>query len=632
MYLSILLAFLLPSLVFAQSGKGAMGCKEKNMATQKDYKCGQCEEPLIEKFDSFVEKVSKKSNTTLEEVLSELPEEMRTDVVFMGKSRSLQQGDRYLMKSPGSEIVASFNGHPENRGGKNVEVMRFNGKEGTFEFIDIEVKDGKAIVTKNPSKCMFCHGEAAQARPIFDPYRFWFNMVPSSGDTVTRGTSEEKDYLDFLARVENKDNKPEWKRYAHLKPMLAKNPIAKVKESLKTKGYWHVKSSPLVGNSTSSSTDGPGVRMFDEMYLNNHCRINNLLSQNPMFEATKYAIAASINGCIRAGDDTNAYIPEQFRNQIRNYYAKRNIVKLDSKDSAFDQVMQDTEKKQKAYFQDRVGRKLWMLEERMRKENPGISEEKAYQMARADIELTSKMASKNNSGNNAITDREQSVDVIGPIRYLMEPMGMDTSDLSISYDPGSYTFGDFISNMANFDPLRTLTKDSCNVLAEKSKNAFEAMNDQVSVTIETTCKNFRPYNKDLGDLVEISEKANKVALLKKREELRPKIKDMFNINDCSMCHYNNSPKGAPNYPFDSNEMEEFDEMMEKTAGELGDVRKRMWSRINRPGTAHGSMVPDGGLGAQERKDLKEYLETFTGTGRKSADKLKLDSGNGLITK
>lgn len=596
----------------------------QNDPKQKDYECGQFETDLINKFEKFKKEIKNKKTNSIEELLGKLPEEMRSDVVFMGKSRSLQQGDRYLMKSPGSEIIASFNGHPGSIGGNSIEIMKFNGKTATFEFIDIKVENGKAIVTENPKSCTSCHGKGTRARPIFDPYRFWFNMVPSTGDTVTRGTTEEKDYLEFLEKVEKND------RFAHLKPMLEKNPIEKVRDELNKKGYYQVKSSPQLDNSTSRPSDGPGVRMFDEMYLNNHCRINRLLENEPAFETTKYAIAAAVKGCFfRPKEELSDYIPSTVRKKMNEYFEKMSIVPAKSNDP-IKAVFADTEKKQKAYFRDRVGRKLWMLEERFRKE--GLSEEQAYKKAKLDIEETSRIASKNTSddSDNTISDREASVERIGPIRYLMEPLGMNTSDLSISFDPGSYTFGDFIENMGRFDPLKSLKSFDCDVLKTKSLAAFNDNTNVIREKIDFSCDQISEDDKQLADLRDISEKANKIALRKEREELRPKIEEMFDDIDCTMCHQKNSSKGAPDLPFDSARMEEFDEMMEKSAGELGDLRIRMWSRINRPSKAHGAMPPGGGLFPEEKAVLKKYLETFTGTGRADKDKLKLDENNALI--
>jgi len=66
--------------------------------------------------------------------------------------------------------------------------------------------------------------------------------------------------------------------------------------------------------------------------------------------------------------------------------------------------------------------------------------------------------------------------------------------------------------------------------------------------------------------------------------------------------------------------------MNKTAGELGDMRKRIWSRINRPTENHGAMPP-GGLTIDEKGVIKKYLETFQGNMRKDENKVRLDSGS-----
>ncbi|MBK25022.1 MAG: hypothetical protein CME70_13575 [Halobacteriovorax sp.] len=637
MKLLFLVFFLYSSVAFSQlhGGDGADACKQKAGASQKDYKCGQCEPKLISKVDKMLEDLKKgdKKYDSIESVMALLPESMRKDVVFMRQSRSLQQGDRYLMKSPGSEVVASFNGHPGNVGGNNIEMMKFNGKTGTFDFIDINMKDGVPVVTHNPRKCARCHGTGVRARPIFDPYRFWSNQVPSVGDTVPRGTTEEKEFLEYLEKIENKDDKPEWRRFSHLKGVLEKNSIADVKAGLKKDGYWHVKTQPTLEGSTSTSSDGPGVRLFDEMYHNNHCRINNLLSQDKNFETTKFIMAAAVNGCFGGGpgssNSLDKFIPKSVREKNRDYFASRGIIPDNTKGSGQKEVFADIEKKQKAYFEDRVGRKLWMLEEKFR--NEGMSEEDAYKAAKADIETIDRTAQSNPNGQNQIRDLEASLGVIGPLRYAMEPLGFNMGDLSISFDPGSYTFGDFIKNMGDFDPLKSLAnkyepkswKDreaKCDELAKESMQAYLDREAEIVDIVTNSCKNFDPVDKQLGNLEKLADKANEEALKKKRKALAGELADIFDMNNCASCHKAGSSRGAPDLPFDSERMDEFDALMDKTAGELGDMRKRIWSRINRPSSQHGAMPPSG-LDKEEKSVMKEYLETFTGKGRTDKDKV-----------
>ena len=606
--------------------KGNMACKKANPVKQKDYACGQCEEPLIEEFDQLLDDIEKNSSkyTKIEDVMAKFPEQLRTDVVFMGDSRSLQAGDRYLMKSPASEIVASFNGHPELRGGNNVEVMKFNGKTGTFDFIDIKFEDGKPIVTKNPRKCARCHGGPEQARPIFDPYRFWSQQIPSVGDTLVKGTKEAEDFMKFLDKIENKDNKPEWKRFEHLKPFLKMNSKRAIEAGLNYNGYWHVKTQPQPPGSTSTSADGPGVRLFDEMYLNNHCRINRLLAKDEDFETIKYALAAAAMGCFRSQEQLAKALPPSIMRKSDEYFIKRGIGKKGIYNNVYGDVFKDTEKKQDEYFKDRVGRKLWMLEERFRKDEPGISEEEAYQKAKAELIATNLGAMKNPNGSNQISDREQSSFLVAPFRYILEPIGFDTSNLSISFDPGSYTFGDFIKNMANFEPLLSLVQNnSCVDLENKSMQSYGAKEAKVISDIQLACNKLEPWDKQFDDLAAIDEKINKDTVLAKRLSLRADMNDM--LDSCSGCHREGSTVGAPNLPFGDGRMDQFDALMEKTAGEMGDMRKRIWSRINRSESAHG-LMPPWGLDDEEKKTVKDYLETFQGKMRDDKDKARVIRG------
>jgi hypothetical protein len=594
-----------------------LDCKEAAGKTQVGYRCGQCEQSLINEVNDTISKIQNNPEkfSSIDKVLENFPLAMRETVVFMGLSQSLQEGDRYLMKSPSSEVVASFNGHPELRGGNSVELMTFNGKDGTWELIEISVENGQAKVDTNPSKCIKCHGSGGDTRPIFDPYRFWSNQVPSAGDKVAGGTHEEKDFISFLEKIENKKNNPEWQRFAHLKPFLENNPLEIVRESMAatskaSRGY-------RVKNKHHPS-DGPAAALFDELYLKNHCRINRLFEENPNFETFKYALAAIVKrNCINTSGDMDKYIPEKFKKTAAEYFDIRGIADKDNED-AFKEVLRDTKTKQNEYFADRVGRKMWIMEEKYRE--TGLSEEEAYNNAVADLIKITESA-------QVPKDQERSAHLIAPLRYLLEPFGFDTSTLSISVDPGSFTFGDFIFNMSIFEPMSSLTKLSCEELQERSLAAFESNNDQYLSELDSHCQKLKDYDLALEDLVDAAEEAEEIILAQERAKIRPQIEALLDDNKCMDCHGIGSKSGAPNLPFSSEKISEFEEMLSRSTGELGDMRHRIWSRVNRPSHYHGVMPPSLPLSIEEKIQLKQYFETFTKKNRDSKPRI---SSGGLL--
>ena len=351
-----------------------------------------------------------------------------------------------------------------------------------------------------------------------------------------------------------------------------------------------------------------------------------LLTEDPNFETIKYIAAASTKGCFKSEKNLTDFVPPKVAEKMKKYFVDKGILK-DPKDDVFKTVDADVAKKQKDYFHDRVGRKLWMLEERFRKEDPSLSEKEAYQKAKKEILKIDKIAGSNPNGDNFINDKEESRRLISPMRTIMEPLGFNMSDLSISFDPGSYTFGDFIDNMKSFDPLFSLTKLNCSDLAKKSLDEFAAKENEILDKIETNCSSIEPYDVQLGELEDIAKDANDKALEAKRKALRPKMEDILSDYSCTMCHKAKNTRGAPNLPLSENKMDQFDDLMNKTAGELGDMRKRLWSRINRPENNHGAMPPGDPLTKEEKETVKAYLETFKGSGRSKADKLKLDESN-----
>ncbi len=266
----------------------------------------------------------------------------------MSPSRSLQEGPRYLMKSANAEVVFSVNGHPESTmgGGQSIEMLVWDGKTGTYQMAEISMRGGKPTVKKNPRKCMHCHGRHPNIRPVFDPYNFWAHTVPFTRDDLIGGPDPSKwptdthEYLDFLDKIKTDAAKEketgERTRWSVLAPILEQNDpdaIRKFFKNSKTdRATYRVQAMDQTPAPPGSSPfdGGPSVRLFDNMYYNNHCRLARMMEDkenNPAFDQNKFAIAAAAKGCFSQGANSykrmKEFFPDDFNNQMERYFKGR---------------------------------------------------------------------------------------------------------------------------------------------------------------------------------------------------------------------------------------------------------------------------------------------------------------------
>jgi len=646
---------------------GVDRCKNNAGSAQDDAVCGNCEREAVEgllgddlgdelpnnenaeefkngfladlnssnpskkiKFPGSDKQVDLGKLKTVEDFIEFLPDTYKKNVVFMAPSRSLQEGDRYLLKSPNSEIVMSFNSHPSPdgdatklRGGKAVEMQVWNGVRGVWELVEIDFSDGKPKVERNPTKCLNCHGFGQNTRPNFDAYNFWSQTKPFFRGELNPGTQEAAEYLEFLKKIRadakaRKAGGPAT-RFSVLEPMLKTNKIEDIEKAFAQNRKFRLKVDESDG--MSSSGDGAAaVNLFDQMYLTNHCRLANLSTNpkhNPFADQMKYALTAAVKGCIDDSGDMKDYIPQPLMDKMKSYYKG-----LGFGEGTFEDVRKDMVEKQQDYYEDRIGRKLWNLEESFLKKiqesdtyknkikAAGDNEQKVYEIEVAAEKEAYKKAKEemevHRKEGNSITDKEESIELLGPLRYLLDANGVDTSMFSLSVDPMSYTFGDFFFNIRRFGAFKELNGESCESLKSKSREAIEQGDvlDKM-MAFKAPCKpDFQAsldpaWKKNLDDV-------EKQALKQVRMDMKQKVEDTFMY--CAMCH-DSGVNGAPPIPFgDFNQM---DRLLSKQSGELGDMGTRIWKRVIRHGDKRGAMPMNmGQLETEENETVKKYLESF----------------------
>ncbi len=567
---------------------------------------------------------------SVEDFIEFLPDDFKKNVVFMAPSRSLQEGDRYLLKSPNSEIVMSFNSHPQQdgdvtqlRGGNAVELQVWNGVRGVWELVEIDFSQGKPKVSRNPTKCLNCHGFGQNTRPNFDPYNFWSQTKPFFRGELNPGTQEAAEYLDFLKKIradaKARKNGGPATRFSVLEPMLETNKIEDIEKAFAQNRKFRLR----VDESDNMSSSGDGasaVNLFDQMYLTNHCRLANLSTNpkhNQFADQMKYALKAAVLGCINNPEDLNDYIPEQLQKKFKAYFRGMGMG-----DGSYKDVKANMVEKQQDYYEDRIGRKLWNLEEKFlgqiqnssayknKIRSAGNNEQKVYEIEIAAEKEAYKKAKDemeiHRRTGGGIRDKEESISMLGPLRYMLDPLGVDTSMFSLSVDPQSYTFGDFFRNINRFGEFKKMDGETCTSLRPKSMEAL-SQGDVLDkmMAFKAPCKPDAQlaldpaWKKNLDDV-------EKQALKQVRMDMKSKVEDTFGY--CAGCH-SSGFNGAPPIPFD--DFNKFDRLLSKQSGELGDFGTRIWKRVIRHGDKRGAMpMSMGQLEPEELQTIKKYLESF----------------------
>lgn len=129
---------------------------------------------------------------SVEETLPLLPEGLRSNVVLMRESRSLQAASetqpRAILFNDDASLVVSFT--KERRGGDRFEIMTFANDRfdvKTIQFIPGE----RALIDEKPRNCFGCHGRMENdLRPAWDPGLVWRGAFGEQDDLITDLESE----------------------------------------------------------------------------------------------------------------------------------------------------------------------------------------------------------------------------------------------------------------------------------------------------------------------------------------------------------------------------------------------------------------------------------------------------------
>jgi mono/diheme cytochrome c family protein len=128
--------------------------------------------------DVLAELLRARNVATVEQALTLLPAELRTNYVLVFDSRSLQDAapaaPRAILYGADGRFIVTFNGDVNQRGSAVLETMQFDERSNSFQFREVSFStEGETakISEGNPARCTACHG--SPARPIWDASPTW---------------------------------------------------------------------------------------------------------------------------------------------------------------------------------------------------------------------------------------------------------------------------------------------------------------------------------------------------------------------------------------------------------------------------------------------------------------------------
>lgn len=146
-------------------------------------------------YEDLVSLIQNKNLKNVEEVIAELPQDLRSNYTLMYQSRSLQQATslnpRAILFGKEAQFILAFNGEENEIGFQTLECIQFRSTERSFDFRQISfptAQNGLKEVEfseRNKSSdgkvsCTSCHGD--DPRPNWDHYSSWPGAYGGSDD------------------------------------------------------------------------------------------------------------------------------------------------------------------------------------------------------------------------------------------------------------------------------------------------------------------------------------------------------------------------------------------------------------------------------------------------------------------
>lgn len=437
----------------------------------------------------------------------------QTNMIVIGNSESLHQTTpghpRIALKSPDGEFWLTFNTDPKATGYNSVEVMRWDGKTGSYKFQEITFGQPGHVDTSG-QKCARCHRDPP--RPNWDTYRAWSNVLPPRDDLIEKDEENKIDiagrsYLSFMKKIsaEKKNKNSSNSRLALLDIPAPGNTddekIRNIEKQVETQGFYRVPHYPekdelMNYSSKTAPKAGSSHLAFDQLTGQNICKITNDLKNSPNFEKFKYALTAIFycNAADRKSVDWSElkdYIPNSYQKSAVKYFSQsdslgfREKIFLRNPKDVLPAIFKNTQRSHTMVDEAKDDRSETMLTSYMGLKNvDGSSDEIDDFLEKVTNVPYPYTAIQDPGGVQSVAESDPGV--IAVMRYLLEPQGIKVGSWSMvnGKTPGEATFS-FSDQLYDMMKEQTLFRDvfksvpgsgyteKCSNLKELSKKAME---------------------------------------------------------------------------------------------------------------------------------------------------------------
>ena len=163
-------------------------------------------------YENLTELIASEKIRSVEELLPQLPQDLRSNYALMRATRSLQHADplhpRAILFGVDASLTCTFSGVRHRAGFDLLECIQFRKKERAFDFRQIvfpmaenglvEPAFSERNVTVNGEiHCTSCHGR--DPKPLWDSYRFWPGAYGESDDDLGPQRPEYAKYVALRA-------------------------------------------------------------------------------------------------------------------------------------------------------------------------------------------------------------------------------------------------------------------------------------------------------------------------------------------------------------------------------------------------------------------------------------------------
>ena len=504
------------------------------------FACGECETELQTEINALINEITGEEDTTvqskrkmkikdgvtLESTLERIAEimkkhnpkgENKLNWMMIGKSGSLQEtslgNPRIALKSPDSELWVTFNTDPNAAGYNAIELMRWDGKTGTYKFQEISFPSKSARyghVDLSGARCVRCHREPM--RPNWDTYRAWATIIPPRDDLLEAVNSPQEFekvgkpdtnaeiYLNFLQQIEAaKSSTTKDERTKRLSVLEILRPgdgstsqkIEEIKKEIEQQGWSRVRHFPPTNENKNyspktASLAGPAHLAFDQLMGQQMCQISTGLEKHPEFENFKYVLAGIMNctASLRnqpSPEELSKYLPPSFDKVAKDFYSSGDSLNTpegrikvgESKGAVLQAVFEHTRATHNmsdTYKEDRhidllvqyninkgpkIGRSRRQLLRRLKRATRAKNDARYLSIDKFSKVGPPWTAIKDPKGVKGVPEFDPGI--IASLRYVLEPLGVNTGTWSMSLGKNvtdtTYTFSDQFYDILKQQPL-----------------------------------------------------------------------------------------------------------------------------------------------------------------------------------